>query len=148
MDIPKSTGQAPAWFTAVFMGAGLLIVLMAVDVIPIDPASLYAPRWVLATAGVVFVIGGVMASVGQRHPLLNEGLAGLLIGCMALIATWIAFGPGEREFSGGISLGPLAIGGSTAPSLGRVVFGLSAVLLWALVVYVIQRCVKQLRAPP
>lgn len=88
-----------------------------------------------------------MASVGQGYPLLNEGLAGLLIGCMALIATWIAFGPGEREFSGGISLGPLAIGGSTAPSLGRIVFGLSAVLLWALLAYVIQRWVKQLGAP-
>ena len=145
MGQSKSEQPAPLWFAGMFSSAGLFIVLMAMDVIPVDPETLHPPRWVLAAAGMVFMIGGIMAAVGQRNPLLNDVLAGVLIGCMAMIATWIAFGPGERQFSGGVSLGPVGIGGSSAPSLGRIAFGLSSILLWLLVAYVVQRCVKQIR---
>lgn len=143
----SGTGEpAPLWFTGVFIGTGLFIVLIAGDVIRVDPDTIHSPRWVLAAAGMVFMIGGVMAGAGPTHALLNDVLAGVLIGCMASIATWIAFGPGEREFTGSVSLGPVAIGGESGASVGRIAFGVSSILLWALVVFVVHRVVKQLRS--
>ena len=142
----ESGQPAPLWFTAIFVGAGLFIALIAGGVIPVDPDSIHAPRWVLGAAGMVFMIGGVMAAAGPTNPRLNDVLAGTLIACMASIATWIAFGPGEREFTGGLSLGPLSLWGESGPSTGRIAFGFSAILLWALVAFVLYRVVKQLRA--
>lgn len=140
-----SQDRAPAWLAGLIAAMGVFVVLMAVDVIPIDPESLHAPRWVPAVGGLVFVLGGLLAAVGPGRPLLKDLLAGLLILGMAAIATWIAFGPGERRFSGGISVGPVGIRGGTGPSFGRIVFGVGAVLLWAMFAFATYRCAKQLR---
>ena len=51
----------------------------------------------------------------------------------ALIANWVAFGPGERQFSGGGSVGPVGVGGRVGELPGRIAFGFSAVLLWLIV---------------
>jgi hypothetical protein len=46
--------------------------------------------------------------------------AGLAVG-----ASWIAFGDGERQF-----VLPLPVGGALGEYVGRAAFGLSAVLAW------------------
>ena len=62
------------WVAGLIIGAGLFVLLMAADVIPVDRDSLHAPRWILSAAGAVFVIGGTMAvrrtakSFPQRRP--------------------------------------------------------------------------------
>ena len=49
----------------------------------------------------------------------------------ASIFVWIAFGPGERRFSGGFSIGPLFTSSASSEMEGRIVFGIAAVLLSA-----------------
>ena len=74
---------------------------------------------------------------------MNECLAFILIGAFATIASWIAFGPGPREFSAsmGVGSGGVAVSGSEqdAGTMGRIVFMLSSVVLWALWMWVARR---------
>lgn len=60
---PLSPRAAVAVGTAV-SGMGVLIVLLAVGIIPGAEASLEAPRWVVATAGLAFVLAGAAVIVG------------------------------------------------------------------------------------
>jgi len=48
----------------VVSGMGVLIVLLAVGIIPGAEASLEAPRWVVASAGLAFVLAGAAMIVG------------------------------------------------------------------------------------
>ena len=67
-----------------------------------------------------------------------------MIGLFASIASWIAFGPGEREFSGGASAGPVSVGGSGGETVGRVMFGFGAVLLWLMEVLIAVKLIRSL----
>ena len=44
-----------------------------------------------------------------------------LFACFALMGSWVAFGPGERHFSGTFG------GGAT---VGRIAFGIGAIIAW------------------
>jgi hypothetical protein len=54
-------------------------------------------------------------------------LIGLCIfACFGAISSWIAFGPGERQFSGTFMFGDAA----TNAAIGRIAFGTGAVIIW------------------
>lgn len=153
---------------ALFFLVGLAIALVSVDVIQVDPASIHAPRWVLGVAGGMFGVSGlgilyygVLNGLG-RGGAENPGetteafpnvawLVGLAIaGGLTAIASWIAFGPGERVFSGSIGIGGIGVDGSDqSETVGRWVFGIGAVLsglftLWGLI-YGVRESVRRFR---
>lgn len=142
-DIQPKTG---AVLGTLFLGAGLMILFIALEWIHVDPASIHAPRWVLGVCGVMFMTPGIAALYfgvrnalggGARSGRRADGfsvvgwLTGLVItGGMTVVAGWIAFGPGERTFSGSVGVGGVAVGGSgQSATLGRWVFGAAAVLV-------------------
>ncbi|MCF7822429.1 MAG: hypothetical protein K9M17_08340 [Mariprofundaceae bacterium] len=117
--------------TAMFVSTGLMIVLMALDVIHVDPSDIHAPRWVLAASGMMFVFAGLVIPASQSYsggePTLWVRLIGwLIMVCFALVFNWVAFGPGEREFT--TSVNDIVVGNSGERS-GRIVFGFFAVLI-------------------
>jgi hypothetical protein len=75
-------------------------------------------------AGLMFVFAGILIGLPQESKWRNP-LVTLLIICFALTFDWVAFGPGERQFSGSI------IGFGFIPSewIGRAAFGAFAILL-------------------
>jgi hypothetical protein len=75
--------------------------------------------------GLMFVFAGILIGLPQRYARWRNLLATLLITCFALTFDWVAFGPGERKFSG--SMG--GIGFIPGELLGRSVFGFFAVIL-------------------
>lgn len=137
-----------------FFLAGTAIVFVALGWIRVDPSSVHAPRWVLGVCGGMFALAGVVTfyyglvnglgtgsrANGDRE---DEGfyLGGWLLGLvictgMAVVAGWIAFGPGERAFTTSGSVGPVSTRGSGgSETLGRWVFGFGAVLTGAMAVY-------------
>jgi hypothetical protein len=137
---------------------GALIILVAVGIIPGGDAPLEAPGWVVAAAGCAFVLAGAAMIVGYavaggatpdgdlppgtpRWVRVTRSLLGLgIIGSLAAVATWVAFGPGPRAFS--VTL-PFVGQGPGNETVGRVAFGLGAVLMWvilaAFVVVSVQR---------
>jgi len=75
--------------------------------------------------GLIFVFAGVLVVLPPQYTKAKDLLATLLITCFAMTFDWVAFGPGERQFTGNIN------GSEFIPSefMGRAAFGLFAVIL-------------------
>lgn len=149
-DMPPAVGVLMG---TAFLGAGLAIILIALDWIHVDPSSIHAPRWVLGVCGAMFALPGAWIlyhglanAVGGGPPAerpedgdafrVVPWLIGMVItGGMTAVAAWVAFGPGERTFGGGAAIGPLHVGGSSSETPGRAVFGVGAVLVGAFTVW-------------
>jgi hypothetical protein len=72
---------------------------------------------------------GVSLLTPQMNGRIRGFLVGVLVTCLALIFDWIAFGPGERHFSGAMSFGGSWIGSRSDGTSGRIAFGVAAAVL-------------------
>ncbi len=136
----SSTGAAStALFGFIFSGMGAFIILAAMNIIPISPESLHAPRWVLGAAGGMFFLAGMavisqgIAGPGAEQIHLFQWLQyvlvlGILIG-FSSVFVWVGLGSGEREFQGTSSFGPIRFSGQGDEFLGRCLFGGFGVLV-------------------
>ena len=142
--------------TLLTAGFGLYFALIGLGVLPVPggPKNLHGPLWIVLAAGVAFLLGGIavtlqdaggadldtgeLPSDAARWVRVAQYLIGVTIfACFGLIGSWIAFGPGERAFSGKIP------GGAT---LGRILFGIGALLVWlGLIAYAVSGARKLLR---
>ena len=140
---PEHLSTAGLQFWGLFaIALGALIILAAAGVLPSKGED--APAWVVALAGLIFVfaggllllrsfMGGNMSDVEipRGVPLILRAtyyVAGLtVVAALATIATWVAFGPGERAFSVSI---PFLGTGPAKEWIGRGVFGFGAALIW------------------
>jgi hypothetical protein len=121
MSLDRKLGLGIGVFLLVL---GAIPILVGTGLVSVDPARIFAPGWVIVIAGLVFFLPGVMCVTG-RFPFLTV----VTFGLFAALPAWIAFGPGAREFSGGIAIGPFALEGRGLEIAGRVFFGIWAVLL-------------------
>lgn len=118
----------------VFSGMGIMIVLMALDIIPMDEADKNAPDWVIIACGLVFFLAGVMIKVGDRGRW-SDLLAGFLVLCFGLVGGWVSlFGSGEN-MSGGLAFLPW----EANVSLARIVFGFGSLICLSISVYAFTR---------
>jgi hypothetical protein len=109
------------------------------------------PVWMGIAAGSTFLLAAVLlfadAAAGGTNPdgslpataspfvRFIQSAAGLgIVVVMAAMATWIAFGRGERHFSETIVLPFTAYRSASAELPGRIAFGLAALLIWAIVI--------------
>jgi hypothetical protein len=128
---------------------GTFLVLLALGRFGAAPWAEGTPPWIGALAGVVFLLGGMALIVGyviegaapgaDLRPgtpfgvRLTQYLLGLgITTSLAIIASWVAFGPGPRYFRTGGTIGGLV----ADETFGRAVFGLGAVLVWLFVALV------------
>jgi len=140
---------------------GTIPVLATLGVLPTGQApSDPSPPWIGWLIGLVFGSGGILVvmkgflgttndasgALPANAPRLLRGIYDLLsiaIVCsLALLFTWIAFGPGPRHFS--VSGGGLSMSTSGAGDMmGRVAFGFGSVMSWcafgAIVVVMVRR---------
>jgi hypothetical protein len=118
-------------------GAGLYFMLVGLGVAP-APSKQHAPSWLVFAAGLVFFLGAVglilphVAGVKTNGSELPHSaprwlqvaqylLMLSIFACFGAIGSWIAFGPGPRVFSGTVPVGAV---------VGRIVFGIGAVIVW------------------
>jgi hypothetical protein len=100
------------------------------------------PHWLVLCVGLAFLLAGVAIAI-QTFGKANaagelpaaapcwmhaaQHLAAFTIAaCLAAIGSWVAFGPGEREISGGLPFLSPAVNSM----IGRSAFGVGAVLIW------------------
>lgn len=76
-------------------------------------------------AGLMFVFAGILLALPPQYTGWRNLLTTLVITCFALTFDWVAFGPGERKFSGSI----MGFGFIPGELLGRALFGVFAVIL-------------------
>lgn len=103
-----------------------------------------APEWVVFLAGCTFFLSGWLILLSERWVRTRGFLGGLLLTGFAAVFDWIAFGPGERHFSGGLSIGPLSTSGSSGELTGRVVFGIAAASMSLFALWVWGRWLRSL----
>lgn len=162
-DVSPATGLVMG---GLLLFGGLAVVFVAVDWIRVDPSSIHAPRWVLGVCGAMFALPGMAAlyygvrnglaggpstdrSAGERGFSVVGWLVGLAIAAgMTAVASWVAFGPGERTFSGSVGIGPVSVGGSgQSETLGRWMFGIGAVMSGLFTVWGLAYGVRRLMEP-
>jgi hypothetical protein len=95
----------------------------------ISTAALPPDGYMAIPAGLIFVFGGVLIALPTGRVRARRVFAALLVTAFAVCFDWIAFVPGERHFSGGISIGAGAFGFSPGALAGRIIFGIPAVLM-------------------
>jgi hypothetical protein len=146
--------QAQAPKTTIALGVltaamGVFVILLALGVIPSNAGSWHAPGWVGALAGLAFLFGGAAvvmqtAITGDRGPdgdlpataprwlrAIYYLMVLAIVGALAAVGSWVAFGPGERAFTATIPFLGERVAGQTQ---GRIAFGLGAVLAWIMLV--------------
>jgi hypothetical protein len=129
---------------ATFTATGAFIMAVGAGIVPVDPETIHAPMWIIAMAGLVFVLGGVMMLAGWLEqegatpvgtPVTTNPIPHILVLaimlCMAAMATWATFAEGEIE--GGIALPFVSYDSEINQYLGRALFGFGALLCWAVV---------------
>ncbi len=141
---------------------GAAIVLVAFGVIAMPEGGANAPPWVIGLAGSVFLVMGLysiaLAVLSWRDPQLAERIVrgeafdmaswfvGLFtVGVFFTISAWIAWGPGPRSFTGTVGAGSMGVGGMVGESMGRAVFGVSAVITGLVGVLMLTWGIRRLR---
>ena len=133
-----SSKRPPAWLAWVVMAAGAFIVAGAIDWIPLR-LSPGVPRWVGAAAGFVFILGGVAIALPPHATRAVNIVGALMVTALTTVGGWVAFAPGERQFSSSISAGAVAMSGGGNEWVGRIAFGIGAILCGAFPAYLWKR---------
>jgi hypothetical protein len=110
------------------------------------PSKENAPIWVIASAAVFFALCGILILLigSTRFVWLSNLVNWLFLVTLALPFNWIAFGAGERHFSSSISIGTALISNTTPGEReGRIVFGIFAVLLDLMVLFLPLQMLKR-----
>jgi len=138
-----------------FAGSGLYFILAGAGVLP-SPGRIYGPQWLLFATGLVFIAGGMSVFVRgwlsapdnkSKLPADAPGAAVaiqwiaalVIIVSLASIGSWIAFASGDREFATNVPMQ-----GSLRETVGRVAFGIGAVITWLLAAAVAYSGVKKI----
>ena len=141
------------------LGIGAYFSLVGIGVLPVPGGTrnLHAPLWIVLCCGLAFGLAGVcvlLQRVGHADLTTGElppGAAGWLryaqyllgvaiFAIFAVMGSWVAFGPGERAFSGTLP---------TGPAVGRIAFGIGAIICWlATIGYAVAGLRKLRRTPP
>lgn len=119
---------------------GTLPQLVALGLIPVAEADVYAPIWVVAISGMVFLIGGCMIFLGD-HSWANDLLAGVLCLLFGVVGVWVALFASSEGFSGGIPL----LSDAVNVTLGRWVFGGGAFISFSISAYAFRRAFQSSR---
>lgn len=113
---------------------------IALGFLPINEAKVMAPMWVVAMSGIVFVIAGGMILLGS-HSWANDLLAGILCLLFGIMGAWVSLFSASEGFSGGI----LLLSHESNVTLGRWMFGIGALISFAISAYAFRRAFQSSR---
>lgn len=142
-----SDGQTPYFRGAIWLGLLVLIPITAL-LFSLLRAEPEVPRWIIIlflmmffNAGLTLVLlDSLFNEIREEHWFAYfQALVLLSIPLLlTILLNWVAFGPGERIFSGGITIPFFSISFDRANSImGRIAFGIPALLLDALAGFVL-----------
>ena len=135
---PTKTQRLAIAALSIALGAFLLLVASAL-VPGIERQAHDAPNTIIALAGLVFVIAGCMARLGQQSRV-NDLLAAILLPVFGVIAAWVAWFSPSEGFSGGVPL----VSDETNVSIARAFFGMGALLCFAMTIWALRRFIRSL----
>ena len=144
--------KGAVWLGLLFLlpsAAGMIAIITA-DAETFD----LAPRWIAFSSVLLFFNCGIV--IGLMDTGFNEyretrwlsylhGMTGLSIPLIfIMLFNWVSFGPGEREFSGGISIPFLSISFDRANEIiGRIFFGIPTLFMDLVLILVLYKMVAE-----
>ena len=116
-------------YGAMFGAIGLLSIALGVHSVLSSANPIGSDLIGVVSFGLIWVFGGALIVLPPGNSRLRDCLGTMLVTCFALAFDWVAFAPGERAFTGGVSHG--GVGGAFHPdeTTGRVIFGAAAMVL-------------------
>lgn len=142
-----------AWMGGLFGLVGLALLLLALGLLPVEEARSETPRWVVGAAGLMFFLIGILLlttppaqtpEAAARTTWRTFLLGGGVVGALAAVFNWVAFGPGPRAFGGSVSIPFVSVSGPSSEWAGRAAFGVAAVLMDVFLVWMIVRGLRDL----
>lgn len=125
---------------------GAYILLAGLDLVPVPGGRsvLKAPGWIVALCGGAFILCGLLLASRGLAPdgkfsgplpedtpfwlrLAQYAAVLALFGSFGAVSTFIAFGPGTRDFNMSV---PWFVPEHISEQLGRIAFAMSAVIAW------------------
>lgn len=76
-----------------------------------------------------------LAIFSQDHPLLSSLIRAILLTGFGVIFSWVSFGPGERQFTGTVSIPFITFSKPSSEITGRICFAPGALLLDGVALY-------------
>ena len=112
------------------IGIGSYIIGLASGILPVDPQSVYVPMSIFGLTGLIVFLGGVMILLGQKSRY-NDLAAGVLLACFAIVGAWVSIFSSSDSIEGGLPF----LSDQVNALIGRIIFGVGALLSGALSVY-------------
>lgn len=118
------------------MAVGLGYASLAASHLGKAPDTLVMDAVAGSLAGLAFALAGAILVVPERRPGIRSLIGALMVTCVAMLFDWVAFGPGERRFRGGVSFVHIGAASPLSDMSGQALFAIGAVLfnllaLWA-----------------
>ncbi|MGN8225209.1 hypothetical protein [Gracilimonas sp. BCB1] len=122
--------KPPKAFSWIFMGTGISIILISMEVIVVDDAAVNAPLWVIGICGAIFFLAGLLIFLGEKSKY-NNLLAVFLVAGMGAVGSWVALFGTDSSFSGGIPF----LSPEFNISLARLLFGFGGLICFLIAGY-------------
>jgi hypothetical protein len=113
---------------------GLLPIGVSTGILPANPASIHAPRWVLALCGAAFLSAGAMI-VARGTACVADLAAFVLLVTLGVTGGWVALVGQSSALVGGVPM----LGRHANAILARALFGFGALVSLALAAYAASR---------
>lgn len=139
-DVRSLSKRSRITWGLICIGVGCYPIAIALGLIPLGPDEEMAPLWVIAGAGIAFIIAGLMILLAH-YSRANDYLAGVLCLVFGAMGTWVSLFSSDDGFSGGLFF----LSHEQNIMLGRWVFGLGAVICFAICVYAFRRAAQSSR---
>lgn len=135
--MPRPSSAPPRALGLITLAMGLFVTGIGLEVVPVDPASVHAPMWVLVLCGAVFVLGGV-GMLAHGAPEVQSAAGATIVLLFGVVGGWVALFGDAAQFSGGFAF----LSAEANVAMARGVFGLGALVCLAMFVWGTRRMLR------
>lgn len=132
-DIRLLSTRARIGYGVACIALGCYPIALGLGIVEAD-SGLAAPPWVVVSAGLAFIIAGSMI-LFAHNSRANDLFAGILLLLFCATGIWVAGFSSDQGFSGGLPF----VSRETNIMIGRWLFGLGALISFAMAVYALRR---------